>query len=176
MQLPQDIFPILESVISRYEASAPAAVHGKDAGKALNTQALIPALQSAQNLLGWLPEEVLMWLSERLALPFSEVAGVVSFYSFFSIHPRGKHVVRACMGTACYVRGGKEVLEALQNELQIKVGETTEDFQFSLEVGRCFGACGLAPVVMVDDDVHQRVRPARLPEILQKYREDAANE
>ena len=123
-------------------------------------------MQSAQNLLGYLPREVLLHISEQLKIPYSEVTGVVSFYSFFSTVPRGRHIVRVCLGTACYVRGGKEVLSALEKQLGIKVGETTEDRFFSLEVGRCFGACGLAPVVMVDDNVHQRVKPSRVKDLL----------
>lgn len=134
---------------------------------------LIPALQRAQELFGYLPKPVIRHVSRRLDIPYSEVAGVVTFYSFFSTVPRGRHVVRVCLGTACYVRGGQEVLTALQHELGIDVGQTTEDRQFSLEVGRCFGACGLAPVVMVDDDVHQRVKPARVRELLSPYRTDA---
>jgi NADH:ubiquinone oxidoreductase subunit E len=133
---------------------------------------LIPALQTAQNLFGYLPEEALKLISRSLHIPFSEVTGVVTFYSFFSTVPRGRHVVRACLGTACYVRGGKEVLTALQQELGIAVGETTPDRNFSLEVGRCFGACGLAPVVLVDDDVHQRVKPSKIRELLAAYRHD----
>ena len=130
---------------------------------------LIPVLQNAQNMFGYLPQPVLKRISLKLGIPFSEVAGVVSFYSYFSTIPRGRHVVRVCLGTACYVRGGKDVLEALQKQLGIKVGETTADRLFSLEVGRCFGACGLAPVVMVDDDVHQRVKPSRIKELLLQY-------
>lgn len=131
---------------------------------------LIPSLQAAQTLLGYLPEELLKHVSRRLRIPFSEVAGVVSFYSFFSTVPRGEHLVRVCLGTACYVRGGKEVLDAFRDSLGIDVGETTEDRSFSLEIGRCFGACGLAPVVMIDEDVHQRVRPTKVREILAQYR------
>ena len=130
---------------------------------------LIPILQNAQNMFGWLSKAVLKRISLLLDIPISEVTGVVSFYSYFSTVPRGKHIVRVCMGTACYVRGGKDVLESLQKQLGIKVGETTKDRLFSLEVGRCFGACGLAPVVMVNDDVHQRVKPARIKELLLQY-------
>ncbi len=97
---------------------------------------------------------------------------MVGFYSFFTTVPRGKHLVRVCLGTACYVRGGKQVLAALRDLLRIEVGETTPDRQFSLDVGRCFGACGLAPVIMIDDDVHQRVKPTRLARILDGYRQD----
>lgn len=131
---------------------------------------LIPTLQTAQTLLGYLPEEVLKHISQRLRIPFSEVAGVVSFYSFFSTVPRGEHLVRVCLGTACYVRGGKEVLQAFRDALGIEVGETTEDRVFSLEIGRCFGACGLAPVVVIDEDIHQRVRPTKVRELLAHYR------
>ncbi len=135
---------------------------------------LIPVLQIAQGLFGYLPEEVLRHISRGMNRPYSEVAGVVSFYSFFSTRPRGKHVVRVCLGTACYVRGGKQVLDAFKKELAIDVGETTADRGFSLDVARCFGACGLAPAITVDDEVFQRVKPARIREILAKYREPAA--
>ncbi len=133
--------------------------------------ALIPVLQIAQAMFGYLPETALRKISVALSKPYSEVAGVVGFYSFFTTVPRGKHLVRVCLGTACYVRGGKQVLSALRDLLRIEVGETTPDRQFSLDVGRCFGACGLAPVIMVDDDVHQRVKPTRLGRILDKYRQ-----
>lgn len=134
--------------------------------------ALIPILQTAQNLFGYLPGKVLKHISLRLKIPYSEVTGVVSFYSFFSTVPRGKHVVRVCLGTACYVRGGKEVLEAFKKNLKINVGETTPDRMFSLEVGRCFGACGLAPVAMIDDDVHQRVKSAKIRDIISQYQHE----
>lgn len=130
---------------------------------------LIPAMQTCQRMFGYLPKPALKRISEAFGKPYSEVAGVTSFYSFFSTVPRGECVVRVCLGTACYVRGGKEVLQALKKELAIDVGETTEDRKFSLDVGRCFGACGLAPVIMVNDDVHQRVKPAKIGEILRAY-------
>lgn len=131
---------------------------------------LIPVLQSAQNLFGYLDPELLKHISRRMEIPYSEVAGVVGFYSYFSTIPRGEHIVRVCLGTACYVRGGKEVLAAFQDALGIDVGYTTEDRLFSLEIGRCFGACGLAPVVMIDDDVHQRVKPSTVRDLLYPYR------
>lgn len=134
--------------------------------------ALIQVLQRAQELYGFLPEQTLRHISKRLEIPYSEVSGVVTFYSFFSTVPRGRHMVRVCLGTACYVRGGNEVLNAIRNELGIDVNATTADLEFSLEVGRCFGACGLAPVIMVDDDVHQRVRPQAVKEILDAYRSE----
>ncbi len=135
---------------------------------------LIPALQLAQGLFGYLPEAALKRIAQAFGKPYSEVTGVVSFYSFFATVPRGRHLVRVCLGTACYVRGGQEVLTALRKRLGIDVGQTTPDRCFSLEVGRCFGACGMAPVVMVDDDVHQRVKPARVAELLEPYRDEAS--
>jgi NADH:ubiquinone oxidoreductase subunit E len=132
--------------------------------------ALIPVLQMAQGIFGYLPETALKRISLALNKSFSEVAGVVGFYSFFSTSPRGKHLIRVCLGTACYVRGGKRVLEALKDELEIDVGQTTPDGNFSLEVARCFGACGLAPTIMIDNDVIQRVKAAKIRTIVDQYR------
>ena len=131
---------------------------------------LIPVLQIAQGIFGYLPENVLKRIALALGKSYSEVAGVVGFYSFFSTVPRGKHLIRVCLGTACYVRGGKLVLDALKQELGIDVGGTTEDRLFSLEVARCFGACGLAPTIMIGEEVRQRVKPARIRAILEEYR------
>jgi NADH:ubiquinone oxidoreductase subunit E len=132
--------------------------------------ALIPVLQYAQGIFGYLPEVALKRVALGLRKPYSEVAGVVGFYSFFSTVPRGKNLIRVCLGTACYVRGGKQVLDAIKQRLDIDVGETTEDRLFSLEVARCFGACGLAPAMSIGEEVFKRVRPARIPEILARYR------
>jgi NADH:ubiquinone oxidoreductase subunit E len=131
--------------------------------------ALIPVLQLAQGLFGYLPEVALKRIAKQMRKPYSEVAGVVGFYSFFSTVPRGRNLIRVCLGTACYVRGGMAVLESLKKQLGIDVGETTEDREFSLEVARCFGACGLAPVITVNDIVHHRVKPARIKDILTQY-------
>jgi NADH:ubiquinone oxidoreductase subunit E len=136
--------------------------------------ALIPVLQIAQGIFGYLPEDVLKRVALKMGKSYSEVAGVVGFYSFFSTVPRGKHLVRVCLGTACYVRGGKLVLEALKDELGVEVGGTTPDGRFSLEVARCFGACGLAPTIMIDEDVHQRVKPLKLRAILEQYTDGKA--
>jgi NADH:ubiquinone oxidoreductase subunit E len=136
--------------------------------------ALIPVLQIAQGIFGYLPEVALKRISLKLNKSYSEVAGVVGFYSFFSTVPRGKHLIRVCLGTACYVRGGKRLLETLKDELDIDVGETTEDGLFSLEVARCFGACGLAPTMMIDDEVIQRVKPMKVKNILDRYRNNLA--
>jgi NADH:ubiquinone oxidoreductase subunit E len=133
--------------------------------------ALIPVLQIAQGLFGYLPESALKAIALKLQKPYSEVAGVVGFYSFFSTVPRGKNLVRVCLGTACYVRGGQAVLDALKKELKIDVGGTTDDREYSLEVARCFGACGLAPAITINDDVHHRVKPKRIGEILAQYRD-----
>ena len=137
--------------------------------------ALIPVLQIAQGIFGYLPESALRRISLGLGKSYSEVAGVVGFYSFFSTVPRGKYLIRVCLGTACYVRGGKRVLDSVKKKLEIDVGQTTPDRMFSLEVGRCFGACGLAPTLMVNDDVHQRVKPLKIQTILDQYAgQDAA--
>lgn len=132
--------------------------------------ALIPALQIAQKMIGYLPKKVLKKISQELREPLAKVYGVATFYSFFTLFPRGKHVIRVCLGTACYVRGSKGVLDAFKKELGIDVGQTTADRKFTLEVGRCFGACGLAPAVMVNDDTHQRVKPTKINEILSQYK------
>lgn len=132
--------------------------------------ALIPVLQIAQGIFGYLPESALKKISVGLGQSYSEVAGVVGFYSFFSTVPRGKNLIRVCLGTACYVRGGKQVLEAIKKNLGIDVGQTTPDKLFSLEVARCFGACGLAPVITINDDTHQRVKSAKVNEIINTYR------
>jgi NADH:ubiquinone oxidoreductase subunit E len=131
--------------------------------------ALIPVLQITQTLFGYLPESALRRISHVLDKPYSEVAGVVGFYSFFSTVPRGKYVVRVCLGTACYVRGGKDVLDALKNKLKIDVGQTTADRMFTIEVARCFGACGLAPTMSINSEVYKRVKPSRISEIIDGY-------
>ena len=131
---------------------------------------LIPALQAAQNAFGYIPKPAMDLISQTLDEPLSRVLGVVTFYSFFSTVPRGKYVIRVCLGTACYVRGGKEVVESLQTALDVEVGHTTTDRLFTLEVARCFGACGLAPILMINDDVHPYVKPAEIDNILAQYR------
>jgi NADH:ubiquinone oxidoreductase subunit E len=131
--------------------------------------ALIPVLQITQGIFGYLPEAALKKIALAMNKSYSEVAGVVGFYAFFSTKPRGKHLIRVCLGTACYVRGGKRVLEAIRKNLHIDVGEMTPDKMFSLEVARCFGACGLAPTMCIDNDVHKRIRPAKVGEIIDSY-------
>lgn len=133
--------------------------------------ALIPILQITQGIFGYLPESALKKISLALDKSFSEVAGVVGFYSFFSTTPRGKYLIRVCLGTACYVRGGKPVLEALKKKLCIDVGETTPDRMFSLEVARCFGACALAPTISIEGEVYKRVKARQISDIIDSYYE-----
>jgi NADH:ubiquinone oxidoreductase subunit E len=130
---------------------------------------LIPVLEEIQEEIGYLPKPVLDRVAKGLRIPFSEVYGVVTFYSFFTMVPRGKHTVRCCLGTACYVRGGSKILETLKDKLKIEPGETTQDRLFSLETVRCLGACGLAPVVVVDEDTHRQMKPSKVPSVLGAY-------
>ena len=134
---------------------------------------LIQVLHAAQEIFGYLPFEVQKFVADKMGFSVSHVSSVISFYSFFSTTPRSKHVISVCLGTACYVRGGKRILERLQDILGIGVGETTEDRQFSINMTRCVGACGLAPVMLIDEDVHKQVNPDKLEKILSQYRGDA---
>lgn len=135
-------------------------------------KSLIQILYMAQGIFGSLPLEVQKIVADGTGTPLAHVSGVVSFYSFFTAQPRGKHTIRVCLGTACYVRGGKKIIEKVENILGIKVGDTTPDKLFTLEVARCIGACGLAPAMMIDDDVFKQVRPEKLDAILDKYRDE----
>lgn len=130
---------------------------------------LIPILEESQMVLGFLPMPILKIIAKGLKLPLSRVYGVVTFYSFFTMKPRGKHTLRVCLGTACYVRGGKAIYEKVKKELDIEEGDTTEDRLFTLETVRCVGACGLGPVIFVGDNVHGRLKPAKAKEVLSQY-------
>ena len=130
---------------------------------------LINILHEAQELLGYLPQVVQQVIAADLHIPVSRVYGVVTFYSFFTMEPKGKYPISVCLGTACYVRGAEKVLEEFQKELEIKVGETTPDGLFSLDTLRCVGACGLAPVVTIGGKVYGRVTPEKVRDILQEY-------
>jgi NADH:ubiquinone oxidoreductase subunit E len=130
---------------------------------------LIPVLEDVQEALGYLPKSIQRKIALGLGVPFSEVYGVVTFYSFFTMAPRGRHTVKCCLGTACYVRGGKKILEKLSGTLGVEPGNTTADRRFSLETVRCLGACGLAPVITADDDTFRHVKPTRLAELLENY-------
>ncbi|HEX3000698.1 MAG TPA: NADH-quinone oxidoreductase subunit NuoE [Armatimonadota bacterium] len=131
---------------------------------------LIQVLHEGQGIFGYLPDEVLRYISRGLKVPISKVYGVVTFYSFFSTVPKGKHTIMVCLGTACYVKGSERILSRLKSELGIDLGETTEDLQFTLSAARCVGACGLAPVAMVDEDVYGRLTPDKVAKIVKKYR------
>ena len=130
---------------------------------------LIPVLEEIQEEIGYLPKSIQRRVGQVLRIPFSEVYGVVTFYSFFTMVPRGRHTVRCCLGTACYVRGGKPNIEKLSQTLKVEPGGTTEDRRFSLETVRCLGACGLAPVMVVDDDTFRQVKPSKIATLLEDY-------
>jgi len=130
---------------------------------------LIPVLQEAQEEYGYLPVEVMKEIALGLNLSLSQVYGVVTFYSQFHQQPRGNNIIRVCMGTACHVRGGDAILKAIRDELGIDAGETTDDLEFTLESVACIGACGLAPVIMINDETHGRLTPEKIPEIIEKY-------
>lgn len=130
---------------------------------------LIPVLQQAQELIGYLPPSVQRHIAKGLSLPVSEVHGVVSFYSFFTMKPKGKNDIRVCLGTACYVKGAEEIVNKLKQRLKIDIGGITEDKKFSLETVRCLGACGLAPVVVINKETHGAVIPVKAPDLLKDY-------
>jgi len=144
----------LDAIIARYK--------GKPGG-------LIPVLEEAQLCLEYLPISVQRRIANGLNLPFSRVYGVVTFYSFFTMTPRGRHTIRVCLGTACYVRGGKALAKAIEREIGVGEGATTPDRRFTFESVRCLGACGLGPVVVVDDQVHGRMKPSKIKEVLDQY-------
>ena len=131
--------------------------------------ATMPVLQAAQEIFGYLPEEVQIMVAEGLDIPLSEVYGVSTFYSFFTLNPKGKYQISLCLGTACYVKGASDVLEAVEKHLGICPGSITPDGKFSLDACRCIGACGLAPVMMINNDVYGRLTPEQVGGILEKY-------
>lgn len=149
-----ELYPKLDEIISAHK--------GKP-------EDLIMVLHKAQNLFGYLPQKVQELVSEGLNVSLNEVYGVITFYNFFSTVPQGRHGVKVCLGTACYVRGSQKVLEKAEKDLGITVGGTTDDRRYSLDVVRCIGACGLAPAVLIDEDVYGRVKTTSLSEILEKY-------
>lgn len=150
-------FKSLEQVINRHKSNG--------------RKAMMQVLQEAQNIFGYLPLEVQREVALGLDVSVAEVYGVVSFYSFFSLNPKGEYVVSVCMGTACYVKGAQAILDKVQEGLGIKSGECTKDMKFSINPCRCLGCCGLAPVMMINDDVYGRLTPDEIPAILAKYKE-----
>ncbi|MFB0558383.1 MAG: NADH-quinone oxidoreductase subunit NuoE [Candidatus Bathyarchaeia archaeon] len=144
----------LNDVISKYEG---------------RPEALIEVLHQVQEAFGYLPKEVQVEVAKGLNVPLTEVYGVVTFYNLFTMVPKGRHTISVCLGTSCYVRGGRRIMDSLRDILKIDDGGTTEDKRFSLEVVRCVGACALSPVVTIDNDINSHVTVAKLPEILAKY-------
>ncbi len=132
---------------------------------------LMPIMQKAQDIFGALTFDVQNFIAEEMQIPMSEIYGVATFYSQFALAPKGKHIIGVCMGTACYVKNSTPVLKKLEEELRINAGETTSDGLFTLEATRCLGCCGLAPVIMVDDQVYGRLIPDNIPGILKNYKE-----
>jgi NADH:ubiquinone oxidoreductase subunit E len=130
---------------------------------------LIPVLQQAQDVCGYLPHVVQRYIAKGLKMPASEVFGVATFYSFFTLIPRGKHVVRVCNGTACYVKRSQEIIDKLKSELGVDLGEVTGDKRYSIEAVRCLGACGQAPVMVVGQDTYGDVGAAHVMDIIKKY-------
>ena len=133
-------------------------------------EALIQILHRAQEVFGYLRDDVVRFVAAELRLPLSRVYGVVTFYSFFSTVPLGRHTIMVCMGTACYVRGADKLVQQFEEQLGILVGDTTRDGLFSLRTARCIGACGMAPVVVIGEDVHSKVQPGQVAKILKAYR------
>lgn len=150
----EEKFALLHSIIEEYQRKE---------------NNLIQILHMAQAIFGFLSQNVQLFIAEEMNLPISKVNGVVTFYSFFSTQPKGEYTIRVCLGTACYVRGGKKIMDRLKELLGIDVGETTQDMKFSLEVVRCMGACGLAPAIRINDKVFKRVNPGKLQQILNQY-------
>lgn len=134
---------------------------------------LIAVLHRAQELYGYLPVPVMNEVAEAMGIPTAHIWGVATFYHYFNLTPPGQHVISVCLGTACYVRGAGQILQALKDELKIETGQVTEDGLFSLQPARCLGACGLAPVVMIDDKIHGDLTPKKMVQVLNQYRKRA---
>ena len=132
--------------------------------------AVMPALHKAQEIYGYLPIEVQKMIADGMGVPLQKVYGVASFYALFSLTPKGKYNISVCLGTACYVKGSQEILDKICEVLGVAPGECTEDLNFSVEACRCIGACGLAPVFTINDDVYGRVTPDEIPDIIAKYK------
>lgn len=153
--LPQELFVELENYISTLEDKKGNLIH---------------VLHKAQHIFGFLPQEVMLFVARKLEIPAADVFGVVSFYSYFTTKPVGKHLVNVCMGTACFVKGADKILDEFKKQLGITTGETTADKQFTLKDVRCVGACGLAPIVLVGEKVFGRITHADVTGILAEYK------
>lgn len=153
--LPQELFVELENYISTLEDKKGNLIH---------------VLHKAQHIFGFLPQEVMLFVARKLEIPAADVFGVVSFYSYFTTKPVGKHLVNVCMGTACFVKGADKILDEFKKQLGVSTGETTADKQFTLKDVRCVGACGLAPIVLVGEKVYGRITHADVTGILADYK------
>ncbi|MEA2095372.1 MAG: NAD(P)H-dependent oxidoreductase subunit E [Candidatus Cloacimonadota bacterium] len=131
---------------------------------------LMPILQAINSEYKYLPGQVLKYISQELNVSLTKIYQIATFYNAFHLEPRGKHIITVCIGTACHVQGAPGLIEALEDELDIKVGETTENMEFTLETARCFGCCGLAPVITVNEDVHGKLKRADIPRIVKQYK------
>jgi len=136
---------------------------------------LIQVLHKTQNILGYLPQEIQRFIAHQLNIPYSRIYGVITFYDFFRLDPVGKYTITVCLGTACYVKGGLEILKTLKKELKVEVGRTTRDRLFTLSTARCFGSCGLAPVIMINKEIYGRLSPRRVLKVVEEYRLREAN-
>jgi NADP-reducing hydrogenase subunit HndA len=130
----------------------------------------IRVLQKVQGLIGYLPREVLETIAREMRIPLSELYGITSFYSFFSMVPKGKYVIQVCLGTSCYVKGGQRILDTFKKDFNLESGGIASDGKFSLETVRCLGCCGLSPVLSINKDIHRKVKPSQLKDILSSYR------
>ncbi len=146
----------VDEIINRYEGGR---------------ESLVPILQGVTNEFNWLPQEMLMRVSEVKQIPIEHILRIATFYKAFSLKPRGEHIITVCVGTACHVKGAPRILERFERELDIKTGETTSDMKFTLEAVRCIGCCGLSPVITVGEDLYGKLSPAKAAKILDKYRE-----
>jgi len=146
---------IISEILSKYE---------------YEQSSIIAILQDLQEHFGYLPKEILINISKEINIPLSRVLSLATFFAAFSLEPKGKHPIHVCMGTACHVRGAQPILETFERKLGIKAGETTKDMNFSLETVRCIGCCGLAPVVMIGEDVYGKISQSKIPGILKKYK------
>jgi NADH-quinone oxidoreductase subunit E len=153
-EIPREEWEKIDQVIGKYKGR-----HG----------ALIPVLKEVQDICGYLPKKVQHRIAQGLQLSSSQIYGVVSFYAFFTTIPRGRNIIRVCLGTACYVKGSKLILDRLQRELDVEVGGITRDRKYSLEAVRCLGACGLAPVMVVGQDTYGMIDPGKAIEIVRSY-------